>query len=78
MTFSLPSELAQLFVRRVAARDRSRYLAQVLERSLREEESELIRSCMLANDDPDARLIEREWDRMRDPIEEPWIDSPPR
>ena len=72
MTFSLPEDLAERLVRRVPARDRSRYLAKVLEENLRQEEQALIRSCLAANADPDAKVIEQEWHQLREPIEEPW------
>ena len=66
------------FARRVPSRDRSRYLARLLEKSLREQDENLIRSCMAANEDPDAQEIEREFDQIRDRVEEPWNDSPAR
>jgi hypothetical protein len=71
MTFSLPEDLANRLLKRVPARDRSRFLAQVLEKSLREEDEALVRSCMLANRDPNVQAIEHEWDQIQDPIEEP-------
>ncbi len=71
MTFSLPEPLARRFTKRVAVRDRSRFLAQALEARLREEEETLIRSCHLANEDPEVRAIEEELAGIVDPIEEP-------
>ena len=78
MTFSLPEELATQLVKRVPARERSRFLAEVLEKSLREDDEALIRACLMANQDPDVKAIEQEWDGIRDVIEEPWSDAPPR
>jgi len=78
MTFSLPDELACQFIKRVPSRDRSRFLARALQKSLADEEKALIRSCELANADPDVAAIEAEWDRIDDGIEEPGVDSPPR
>ena len=78
MTFSLPADLANRLVKRVPARERSRFLAQVLEKSLREEDDALIRSCLLANQDPEVKAIEQEWDEIRDALEEPWSDAPAR
>lgn len=78
MTFSLPADLANQLVKRVPARERSRFLAQVLEKSLRESDESLIRSCLSANEDPDVKAIEQEWDEIRDAIEEPWRDAPAR
>ncbi len=71
MTFSLPEDLANRLVKRVPARERSRFLAQVLEKSLREKDDSIIRSCLLANEDPEVKAIEQEWDEIRDAIEEP-------
>lgn len=78
MTFSLPEDLANELVKRVPARERSRFLTQVLEKSLREEDESLIRSCLSANEDPEVKAIEQEWDEIRDAIEEPWSDAPAR
>lgn len=78
MTFSLPEELATRLVKRVPARERSRFLAQVLEKSLREGDESLIRACLIANQDPDVKAIEEEWDEIRDAIEEPWNDPQAR
>ena len=75
MTFSLPLELAMRLVKRVPPRDRSRFVAQVLEKSLREDDESLIRSCLLANQDPGVKAIEQEWDEIRDPIEEPAFEE---
>jgi hypothetical protein len=78
MTFSLPMDLADQLVKRVPSRERSRFLAQVLEKSLREYDESLIRSCLSANEEPDLKAIEQEWDEIRDAIEEPWSDAPAR
>jgi|KBSMisStandDraft_5_1062788.scaffolds.fasta_scaffold33909_3 hypothetical protein len=78
MTFSLPEDLANRLIRRVPAHERSRFLTQALEKSLREDDESLIRSCLSANEDPDVKAIEEEWDQIRDPIEEPWSDAPAR
>lgn len=78
MTFSLPLELADRLVKRVPARERSRFLARVLEKSLLEDDEALIRSCLSANQDPEVKAIEQEWDEIRDAIEEPWSDAPAR
>ncbi len=78
MTFSLPEPLARRFLRRVPARERSRYLAAVLEHSLRKKDAALARACRLANGSSDVRRLEREMDALKDPIEEPWDDAPAR
>jgi hypothetical protein len=78
MTFAIPQPLAERFVRRVAPRQRSKYVAAALEQSLRRREAALVRACRLANQDPEAAAIEREMDAFEDRIEEPWDESPPR
>ena len=78
MTFSIPVDLASQLLKRVPARDRSRFLAKALEKSLREEDQALVRSCRLANQDPEVAAIEKEWDQIGDQIEEPWSESPQR
>ena len=78
MTFSLPADLARKFIRRVPPRERSRYLASLVERSLKQREADLIRACRLANDDPEVLAIEQEMDAIRDRIEGPWDESPLR
>ena len=69
MTFSLPEDLARRFTRRVPAQDRSHYLARLLERHLQEEEATLLRSCLVANQDPDGQALEEEFDQLQDAIE---------
>ena len=78
VTFSLPEPLAKRFLRQVPSRDRSRYLAQVLERNFRESDEALVRSCWLANEDPEVKQIEQEFDQLQDPLPAPWNDSPKR
>lgn len=78
MTFSLPKDLAQRLVRRIPARNRSRYLVRLLEKSFREEEEALIQSCRLANQDPEVKTIEEEFDQVPGAIEEPWDDAASR
>jgi hypothetical protein len=78
MTFSIPEELAQRFLRRVPSRQRSSYVTAALEKSLRRRDEELVRACRLANQDADLRAAEREMAALADPIEEPWDESPAR
>jgi hypothetical protein len=78
VTFSLPEEILQQLVRRVAARDRSRYVAEAIAAKLRERERRLIRSCEAANADPEVLVIEGEWAAQPDDIAEPWSDAPAR
>ena len=78
MTFTLPAELAAQFLRRVPARDRSRYIAAALAHKLAEREKRLIRACEVLNRDPGIRQIEEELDALQDEIIEPWEDAPSR
>ena len=78
MTFTLPADLAAKFVRRVQARDRSRYVADALAEKLAEREKRLIRACEIVNRDPGVREIEGEFDALQDEIIEPWEDTPSR
>ncbi|MGH9431468.1 MAG: hypothetical protein ACRD3T_07980 [Terriglobia bacterium] len=77
MTFTLPEDLAGRFVRRVPARERSRYLADALAQKLSERERQLIISCEVANRDPEVRAIEKEFDRITSDISEPWSGPSP-
>ena len=78
MTFSLPTALAAKFVRRVSARDRSRYVADALAAKLRERDRLLARAADVANRSRHVRAIERDFDALNDQIAEPWDDTPPR
>ncbi len=75
MTFTLPADLAAQFLRRVPARDRSRYVADALAEKLAEREKQLIRACDIVNRDPGVREIEREFNALQDEIIEPWEDA---
>jgi metal-responsive CopG/Arc/MetJ family transcriptional regulator len=78
MTFTLPEDLASRFVRRVPARDRSRYIADALAEKLAQREKELIRACEIVNHDPDVLKIEKELDALTDEIVEAWDSTPAR
>jgi len=75
MTFTLPEVLAPNFTRRVPARDRSRYVAEALTERLAERERRLIRSCTVANEDPEVQEVERELDALPDTVSEPWTSA---
>ncbi len=62
MTFTLPDDLADQFVRKVAARKRSHYLAQALAQKLQERDRQLVHACEVANRDPEVQAIEKEFD----------------
>jgi hypothetical protein len=78
MTFTLPEDLAQQFVRRVPARERSRYLADALSEKLTARERLLIESCKTANDDPEVRAIEKEFEAITGEAVEPWARAASR
>ncbi len=72
MTFSVPEPLAMQLLRRVASRDRSRFVSEALAARLEARDVELIRACEIANQDLDVAEIEKELDGIRDGIAEPW------
>ena len=78
MTFTLPEQIANQFVKRVPPQSRSRYVADALAHRLDSQEKDLIRACESANQDPEVEAIEREMDALADEIAEPWIDTPAR
>ncbi len=78
MTFTLPEDLASKFVKKVRARDRSRYLAEALAHKLAERDRRLIQACEIANLDPEVRTIEKEFDGISEKISEPWTNSATR
>jgi ubiquinone biosynthesis protein UbiJ len=78
MTFSLPAALAAQFVRRVSARERSRYVAEALAAKLRERDRLLARAAEVANRSGEVRKIEQEFDQLDDVVAEPWDDPAAR
>lgn len=72
MTFSVPEPLAGQFLRRVASRDRSRFVSEALAARLAERDLDLIRACEIANQDDDVIELEKELDRIPDEMTEPW------
>ena len=78
MTFTLPADLADRFVSKVAPRKRSRYLAQALAQKLQERDRKLIRACEIANRDLEVKAIEKEFDAISEEFREPWSDAKAR
>jgi hypothetical protein len=72
MTFSVPEPLAGQFLRRVASRDRSRFVSEALAARLAERDLQLIRACEAANQDPDVDAIQKEFEGIQDEMAEPW------
>ena len=64
MTFLLPEDLAKQFVRHVPVRQRARYLADALREKLSVRDRLLVQACNIANDDPDVRTIEEDFDAL--------------
>ena len=78
MTFTLPADLADQFVRKVAPRKRSHYLAQALAQKLHERDQQLIRACEVANRNLEVQAIEKEFDAISEEFREPWTDAKAR
>ena len=78
MTFSLPEGLAEEFLKTVAARYRSKYVADALAERLKAEQTALARSCDMANSSEDVRAIEQEFDAISADIAEVWSDAAAR
>jgi ubiquinone biosynthesis protein UbiJ len=81
MTFTIPEEMAVKFLKRIPARDRSRYVTEAITAKLQEREEQLIRACEVANGDPDVLAIERDWEALAedvDRISEPWNSASTR
>ena len=78
MTFTLPADLAAQFVKRVSARDRSRYVAEALAARLRERDQMLARAAEVANRSRQVQAIEREFGKLETEILEPWDETPSR
>ena len=41
------------------------------------DDASLVRSCLLANQDPEVAVIEEEWDKLHDPVTERWDAEEP-
>jgi hypothetical protein len=72
MTFSVPEPLALEFLRRVASRDRSRFVSEALAARLEERDLALVRACEIANQDLYVAELERDFDGIADAMAEPW------
>ena len=73
MTFSVPEQLAVQFLRKVASRDRSRFVSEALAARLAERDAALIHACEIANQDMDVAEIEKELDGLGDQMAERWM-----
>ena len=78
MTFSIPETVAKEFLRTVAARNRSKYVANALAARLKAEENALARACDMANASDDIRAMEQEFDAISLDLTEPWTDATAR
>ena len=68
ITLSLPEPVARTLVKRVPARERSKFLARAIEGSLRCQESALAQACIAANRDPKSKALENDWDHVPDEV----------
>jgi len=66
LTFTLPQDLANEFLRRVPTSQRSQYVSIAISDKLREREQQLVRACELANNSTDVREIENSFDALAD------------
>jgi hypothetical protein len=66
MTFTIPVDLAAQFLRRIPARDRSRYITEAIAAKLRERDEQMIRACEVANRSAEVLAIEQDWDAIVD------------
>lgn len=74
-TFTLPTDLAATFLRRVPPHQRSQYVAAAIAAKLREREEHLARACEVANSSADVLDIETSFDGLGDEVDrvqEPW------
>jgi len=78
VTFTLPDQLVDQFVKRVPARERSRYVAEALSEKLTKREHRLIRACEIANNNPEIVSLEQDLDMLQHEILELWTDAPAR
>jgi len=78
MTFTIPNEVARLFLLAVPSTRRSKFVADALRRTLKDQEDALIAACDAVNTDPTLNALVDEWQAVNDPIEEPWDESAAR
>ena len=76
MTFTMPDQLADQFIKRVPARERSRYVAEAISEKLTKRERRVIKACKIANNNLDIASIEHDFDILQDEILELWTDAP--
>jgi len=75
MTFTLPEDLADEFLRSVPGSQRSQYVATAIADKLREREERQIHACEIANHSADVLEIETSmdsWADESDRVQEPW------
>lgn len=72
MTFTLPEMLAVSFTKRIAPRDRSRFVADALEYRLSERERRLVASCAAANASAEIAELETDFEALPDTVGETW------
>lgn len=75
MTFTIPDEVANPFLRMIPSARRSKFVADALKKTLKEREDALIAACDAVNADPALNTLVDEWQAVNDRIEEPWDES---
>ena len=70
MTFTLPEEVATVFLRKVGPSRRSKYVAEAIEAKLQEREAMLKAACLSANEDPETKQIQADFDALPDAMTE--------
>ncbi len=75
MTFTLPEEVVVPFLRKVGPSRRSKYVAEAIEAKLRERAEVIKEACLAANNDPDTKRMQAEFDALPDTMTEEWDDS---
>ena len=78
MTFTIPEEVARPFLLAVPSTRRSKFVADALQRTLKEREAALIAACDAVNADAALNALVDDWQAITDPIEEPWDESAAR
>ena len=78
ITFTLPENLVGQLIKRVPARQRSRYVAQAVSEKLAGHDRRLLQACLIANQDPEVHAIEKDFDSISGEIAEPWSESKAR
>jgi hypothetical protein len=78
MTFEIPDEVAERFISEVPASEQSGVVTKLLQRRVprpRLTEEEWAAVCEAANNDPETKQIQAEFDALPDTMTEAWDDE---